>query len=109
MTAMDAFNRREFLRTGVIAFAATHVVVASSAHAQSLNTPRSMRMTASTTARASLGTQPEDNAVRPFRIDIPEEALVDLRGRLAASRWPDTETVADQSQGVQLATIQELA
>jgi pimeloyl-ACP methyl ester carboxylesterase len=68
-----------------------------------------MRMTASTTARAWVGTQPEDNAVRPFRIDIPEEALVDLRGRLAASRWPDTETVADQSQGVQLATIQELA
>src|SRR5829696_10216376 len=48
-------------------------------------------------------------AVRPFRIDVPEEDLVDLRQRIAATRWPERETVADQSQGVQLSTIQELA
>ncbi len=46
--------------------------------------------------------------VRPFRINIPEEALVDLRRRVAATRWPDRETVTDQSQGVPLAKIQEL-
>jgi pimeloyl-ACP methyl ester carboxylesterase len=46
--------------------------------------------------------------IRPFRIKFPEEALVDLRRRLAAVRWPDKETVADDSQGVQLATMQEL-
>jgi pimeloyl-ACP methyl ester carboxylesterase len=51
----------------------------------------------------------EANAIRPFRIDVPEDALVDLRRRIAATRWPDKETVADQSQGVQLATAQELA
>jgi len=50
----------------------------------------------------------EDNAIRPFRVDIPEEQLVDLRRRLAATRWPDKETVTDQSQGVQLAGLQEL-
>jgi pimeloyl-ACP methyl ester carboxylesterase len=50
----------------------------------------------------------EDNAIRPFRINIPEEALVDLRRRVKATRWPDKEKVADQSQGVQLATIQQL-
>jgi pimeloyl-ACP methyl ester carboxylesterase len=50
----------------------------------------------------------EDNAVRPFRINVPEEALVDLRRRLAATRWPGRETVTDQSQGVPLAKIQEL-
>jgi len=49
-----------------------------------------------------------DLAVRPFRIDVPEEDLVDLRRRVAATRWPDRETVTDQSQGVQLAKIQEL-
>src|SRR5215212_10469688 len=49
-----------------------------------------------------------DLAVRPFRIDVPEEDLVDLRPRVAATRWPDRETVTDQSQGVQLAKIQEL-
>jgi pimeloyl-ACP methyl ester carboxylesterase len=48
-------------------------------------------------------------AIRPFRVDIPEEAIADLRRRIAAKRWPDKETVADQSQGVQMATIQELA
>src|SRR4029453_4442829 len=50
-----------------------------------------------------------DNAVHPFRVNIPEEELVDLRRRIAATRWPEREIVADQSQGVQLATIQELA
>jgi hypothetical protein len=49
------------------------------------------------------------DAIRPFRIDVPEEALIDLRRRLAQTRWPDRETVADESQGVQLATMQELA
>lgn len=48
------------------------------------------------------------NAIRPFRINVPEEQLVDLRRRLAATRWPDKETVADQSQGAQLAKLQEL-
>lgn len=50
----------------------------------------------------------EDSAIRPFRVNFPEEALVDLHRRLAAIRWPERETVTDQSQGVQLATIQEL-
>ena len=45
-------------------------------------------------------------AIRPFRIDVPETALEELRRRVRATRWPDRETVADQSQGVQLATLQ---
>jgi pimeloyl-ACP methyl ester carboxylesterase len=48
-------------------------------------------------------------AVRPFRIDVPEEDLLDLRRRIMETRWPEREAVADASQGVQLATIQELA
>src|ERR1044071_1377065 len=47
--------------------------------------------------------------IRPFRFHVPEEALVDLRQRIAATRWPDKETVTDPSQGVQLATMKELA
>jgi len=47
--------------------------------------------------------------VRPFRVDLPEEALADLRRRIAATRLPNKETVADRSQGVQLATMQALA
>src|SRR6516165_8984480 len=51
----------------------------------------------------------EADAIRPFSVNIPEEALVDLRRRIAATRWPDKEQVADESQGVQLATVQQLA
>ena len=47
-------------------------------------------------------------AIRPFRVNVPEDDLLDLRQRLAATRWPDREIVADQSQGVKLATIQQL-
>ena len=50
----------------------------------------------------------EDGAIRPFQVDVPQEDLDDLRRRIAATRWPEKETVADQSQGVQLATMQEL-
>ena len=48
-------------------------------------------------------------AIRPFRVEVPEDDLVDLRQRIAAMRWPEKETVTDQSQGVQLATMQALA
>ena len=54
-------------------------------------------------------TTPTRFAIRPFHVDIPDEALDDLRRHIAATRFADKETVADGSQGVQLATIQELA
>jgi len=47
--------------------------------------------------------------IRPFRVDMPDEAITDLRQRIAATRLPTKELVADRSQGVQLATITELA
>src|SRR6185295_6977280 len=48
------------------------------------------------------------DTIRAFKVKIPEKDLVDLRRRIAATRWPDKETVTDQSQGVQLARLQEL-
>ncbi len=50
-----------------------------------------------------------ETEIRPFRVDMPEEAIADLRRRIAATRWPSKELVDDRSQGVQLATLQELA
>jgi quercetin dioxygenase-like cupin family protein len=50
----------------------------------------------------------EATSIRPFRIDVPEEQLVEPRSRIAATRWPGEEVVADRSQGVQLATMQAL-
>jgi pimeloyl-ACP methyl ester carboxylesterase len=58
---------------------------------------------------ADMAKAAEGDAIRPFRVDIPEADLVDLRRRIAATRWPERETVADDTQGVQLATIQKLA
>jgi pimeloyl-ACP methyl ester carboxylesterase len=51
----------------------------------------------------------DGTTMRPFRVDVPEEALEDLRRRIAAVRWPSEELVTDRSQGVQLAAMQELA
>src|ERR671918_3131999 len=48
-------------------------------------------------------------AIRPFTIDVPESELDDLRARIAATHWPTKELVDDRSQGVQLATMRELA
>jgi pimeloyl-ACP methyl ester carboxylesterase len=48
-------------------------------------------------------------AIRPFQVSVPETDLTELRRRITATRWPDRETVTDQSQGVQLATTQALA
>jgi pimeloyl-ACP methyl ester carboxylesterase len=53
-------------------------------------------------------TKPEPGAIRPFRVEIPEAEILELRRRVAATRWPSQELVADRSQGVRLATMQEL-
>ena len=57
------------------------------------------------TLRAAAG----DDSIRPFTVSIAQDEITDLRRRIAATRWPDKETVADQSQGLQLATMQKLA
>jgi pimeloyl-ACP methyl ester carboxylesterase len=51
----------------------------------------------------------DKNAIRPFHVSVPEAELTELRRRINATRWPEREPVTDQSQGVQLATIQKLA
>jgi pimeloyl-ACP methyl ester carboxylesterase len=63
-----------------------------------------------TSSRTSVapGAAVESSAIRPFHVEAPEEELADLRRRIAATRWPEKETVADESQGVQLAAMQEL-
>src|SRR5208337_5666107 len=51
----------------------------------------------------------EKNAICPFQMNFPEAELAELRKRINATKWPERETVADASQGVQLTTIQALA
>jgi pimeloyl-ACP methyl ester carboxylesterase len=68
-----------------------------------------MSATSSSTAGHDRTRETDGVAARPFQIDIPQEAIDDLRRRLGLTRWPEKETVANETQGVQLATMQELA
>ncbi len=63
----------------------------------------------SAAARFDAGQSVATNTIRPFRVQVPQAALIDLRRRLAATRWPDAETVSDRSQGTQLAKLVPLA
>jgi hypothetical protein len=51
----------------------------------------------------------EDSTIRPFKVGFPEAELTDLRRRITATRWPERETVTDDSQGVPLQLMQDLA
>ncbi len=75
--------------------------------AQETITEKETKMTIAT-AQIDTEQSTASDAIRPFRVNVSEEALTDLRRRLAATRWPTKELVGDRSQGVQLATLKEL-
>ena len=79
-----------------VAFSACLSALVSASHAQTT--------TNSSTAQPAV----EDRSIRAFKVEIPQAALDDLRQRIAATRWPDKETVTDRSQGAQLARLQAL-
>src|SRR5215208_914107 len=87
------FNRRRFLGGAAMTIVAAQLGMIGCAQEQSSEQTQGTLMS---------------EEIRPFRIDVPEEELVDLRQRIAATRWPDQETVSDGSQGAQLANLQEL-
>ena len=100
------------LRTVAIAKYFLFALLVVPIHAQT-STPKQIAQKESTmnrfaTPQLDSGQNSTVEAIRPFHVEVPEEALVDLRRRLAATRWPDRETVTDQSQGVQRAKIQAL-
>ncbi len=100
----SAFTRRKFLAASAAAATFSLVLLSGAGHAQTTATPKETAMTQSTAARSDTA----NAAVRPFRVNISDEDLTDLRRRIQATRWPDKETVPDRSQGAQLAKLQEL-
>jgi pimeloyl-ACP methyl ester carboxylesterase len=66
-------------------------------------------MTQATVTQPSSGMAAGQESIRPFRVNIPDDALVDMRRRIGTMRWPTQELVKDRSQGVQLATLRALA
>src|SRR5580704_6953717 len=108
MKQPDDRSRRCFLKASsalglAVAFspAAIGEVFADS---KSETTPKEDAMT-----QTSAMQQRSDDAIRPFHMNFPKAELTDLRRRINATRWPDKETVTDESQGVQFATMQQLA
>ncbi|QEX19134.1 hydrolase [Hypericibacter terrae] len=89
--SLSSTTRREFLTTSATALLATSAVAGG------------LNLFPIEQAAAA-----ENDAIRPFRFDAPEADLVDLRRRLAATRWPERELATDDTQGVQLATMQKL-
>ncbi|HET7538913.1 MAG TPA: epoxide hydrolase [Polyangiaceae bacterium] len=86
--------------------AAAFGLAAAPGHAQ---TARKAQSNGSPTPSAATAAKSStDGSIRPFRVSFPDEAVVDLRRRIAATRLPEAELVADASQGVKLATIQAL-
>lgn len=92
---LSRYKRRRFLVTVLMIIGAIGLVMSGSAI-----TPYGKVEAADTSTNGS--------EIRPFRVKVPQTALVDLRRRLANTRWPDAETVADRSQGAQLANLQAL-
>src|SRR5215475_186011 len=66
-------------------------------------------MTRTTDTQRTIDQASDKTAIRPFHVNVPESELTELRKRIKATKWPERETVADASQGVQLATMQKLA
>jgi pimeloyl-ACP methyl ester carboxylesterase len=117
--ATSSRTRRLLLSTSAAIVAVSPVLLASSSHAAQVigraDAPIDGRILSQLAAAAS-GTKPAaqtletaaDAAIRPFRVQVLDATVADLRRRLAATRWPDKETVPDQSQGAQLASLQKL-
>jgi pimeloyl-ACP methyl ester carboxylesterase len=100
------------LGISVIAFAlglASLIAPVQAQNKKSEINQKNANMSQTTAARQSGGQSAGKEAIRPFRVNFPEAKLVDLRRRIAATQWPEKETVNDSSQGVPLTTMQELA
>ena len=112
MKHFERLSRAGSLRTGIIVLAAIVVVLALSSMA-------TRRVGLAVVAASVVGlpsakataavTEHDGTAIRAFRVAVPDEALTDLHRRIAATQWPERETVTDTTQGVQLATMQKLA
>lgn len=112
MSAMSSLTRNRLFAIIFAAVVFLLVLLAMSGRAQTKQSKNNQKETAIPKAGAvqssNVQTTTDKTEIRPFKVNIPEGALTDLRRRILATRWPDKETVADQSQGIQLARLQNL-
>ena len=108
MKPLERLTHRASFRTGIIVLVAMMCLALSPTSARSV-APAVLATTAIGAVSATpAAAETNGTAIRPFRVNVPDAALADLRKRVLATRWPDKETVSDRSQGVQLAKLQEL-
>ncbi len=106
--AASVLQRRWFLFVGAVAIAFAAMLPLSAADMRKKSQKKEgTNMESSTTSLDTIISATPD-AIRPYRVHFSDEALADLRRRVAATRWPDVETVTDYSQGVKLKTMKEL-
>jgi pimeloyl-ACP methyl ester carboxylesterase len=102
---LSPVKRTLFIVISVVAFGLILLVCSSIAQT---NPAVGGKLSNAVAVSSMYGDESEGDAIRPFRVNVSEAALADLHRRLAATRWPEKETVSDRSQGVQLATMKEL-
>jgi pimeloyl-ACP methyl ester carboxylesterase len=107
MTIEGRYTATTWLVAVAVALAAFSPVSAAPNRKDTINGKETLMKTS--TAPLDEAQRSAVDAIRPFRVQVPDAALADLRRRIAATQWPDKETVSDQSQGVPLATMRELA
>jgi len=106
MKEPDDRSRRRFLKGGSMLGLAAAFGPATMSEAFAEAQANTAQKENSMTSAAQAG---DKTTIRPFQVNIPEAELAELRRRINSTRWPDRETVTDESQGVPLDTIQELA
>src|ERR1700728_399412 len=100
-------TRPSFLAAPAVGGTFLLLLLAAASYAQTVPTADAQAFVSSP-LRGKQSAATQDDTIRTFRINIPKDQLVDLRQRLAATRWPDKETVNDESQGIRLAEMQAL-
>src|SRR5262249_19318810 len=99
MLGTSTIDRRNFLRSAALALCAMQFGLAGSAQAQAQTPGPAGEGNTVTTSVQAQDAATQGTAVRPFRIEVPEDDLNDLRRRLATARWPSQELVPDSTQG----------
>ena len=95
MKPSEELSERITFRSGLIVFGAVTCLALSSACEQRVGLAVSASNTAAVSSATSAAGETKGTAIRPFTVNVPDSDVVDLKRRLAATRWPDSETVAD--------------
>ena len=101
-------THRASFRAGTIVLGAMMYLALASTSADRMALPVLAATAIGVASATPAAAETNDTAIRPFRVNVPDATLADLRKRVLATRWPEKETVNDRSQGVQLAKLQEL-